>query len=176
MVEALSAAAFVMIRWVQSCQTNSGTSDDQYLGRSLANAVRWARQAQDAALAAGAAHAATTACENEARETLQKWTTSAWLVAQDVQGLGTGNFVRVSQSTLTRTIKVCRDFDGRGCSVRAPHCGRARAAFYAKVAYCLATYAHTNNGQVDVRLLELALERATKRKPYLRQSRMCMNH
>ena len=68
-----------------------------------------------------------------------------------------GNFSRVSQLTLTRTIKVRLDFDKRGCSVYGLHRDRVRATFYTKVAECLATYARANYDQDDVRFLELAL-------------------
>lgn len=85
--------------------------DDQYLGQPLADAVRWVRLAQDAALAVDAKQAVVVACTTEAEEARQEWMTGAWLAAQDVHGLGTGNFTRVSQATLTRTIEVCWDFN-----------------------------------------------------------------
>ena len=135
--------------------------DDQYLGQPLADAVRWVRLAQDAALAVDAKQAVVVACTTEAEEARQEWMTGAWLAAQDVHGLGTGNFTRVSQATLTRTIEVCWDFNKRGCLVYGSHRGRARAAFYTKVADYLVTNAHASYGQDDVRFLEFTLERAT---------------
>ena len=102
-----------------------------------------------------------TALLGLAGEAQEEWLTSACLAAQDVQGLGAGDYARVSPSALTRTIEVRCDFGQQGCSVHGPHPGRARAAFYTAVAVLLATYARKCSGQGDVWFIELTLERAT---------------